>query len=110
MSEKFYKLTEVGKMLSVSKSSLLRWIKDGKLKAVKFGADTEGTPWRVSETSLNAFVAKHGYALAPPPAKAKEGEPASLPPAPPALPPRIPITRMEPTTFDVSRFSKKAKP
>lgn len=33
-----------------------------------------------------------------------------LPPAPPALPPRIPITRLEPRTVDLSRFDKKVKP
>lgn len=53
--ERYYKVGEVEKMLSVSKSTLKRWIKDRKIRAVKFGADIEGNPWRISESAIAEF-------------------------------------------------------
>ena len=58
--EKFYRVGEIEKMLSVSKSTLKRWIKAKKIKAVKFGADVEGNPWRISESALEEFKQKNG--------------------------------------------------
>jgi excisionase family DNA binding protein len=61
MEEKFYKVSEVEEMLSVSKSTLKRWIKSKKLRATKFGDDVEGNPWRISATDLAAFKKKHSH-------------------------------------------------
>ena len=52
METKFYKASEVETLLGVSKSTLKRWIKSKKIKAVKFGPDVEGNPWNVSEEEV----------------------------------------------------------
>jgi excisionase family DNA binding protein len=57
--EKFYRVGEIEKMLSVSKTTLKRWIKDKKIKAVKFGDDVQGNPWRISESALAEFKQKN---------------------------------------------------
>jgi len=57
--EKFYRVGEIEKMLSVSKSTLKRWIKDKKIRAVKFGDDVQGNPWRISESALAEFKTKN---------------------------------------------------
>jgi len=54
MEEKFYRISDVEKMLSVSKSTLKRWIKSGKIKAVRFG-----NPWKISESALEEFKKKN---------------------------------------------------
>lgn len=59
--EKFYKVGEIEKMLSVSKSTLKRWIRDKKIRAVKFGANVQGRPWRISESALEEFKKNAGY-------------------------------------------------
>lgn len=53
--EKFYRVGEIEEMLSVSKSTLKRWIKNRKIRAVKFGDDVQGNPWRISESALAEF-------------------------------------------------------
>jgi excisionase family DNA binding protein len=55
MSEKFYKVKEVEEMLGISKSTLKRWIKEKRIRAVKFGDNVEGNPWRISESALDEF-------------------------------------------------------
>ncbi len=51
--EKFYKLTEIARMLRVSPLTVRRWINEGKLKAFH----PEGTRlYRVPESSLKEFV------------------------------------------------------
>jgi hypothetical protein len=58
--ERYYKLHELEKILSVSRPTLKRWIYTGKLTAVKLGGSDEGaTPWYVSEGSLLAFRQRH---------------------------------------------------
>jgi excisionase family DNA binding protein len=59
--EKFYRVGEIEKMLSVSKSTLKRWIKAKKIKAVKFGKDVQGNPWRISESALEEFKRANGH-------------------------------------------------
>lgn len=58
--ERYYKLNELQKLLSVSRPTLKRWIYRGQLVAVKQGSRDGGAPWYVSETSLRNFRQKHG--------------------------------------------------
>lgn len=50
---KLYTLTEVEPILGVSHASLLRWVKDGKLKCNKVGGK-----WRITEEELRNFIAE----------------------------------------------------
>lgn len=56
--EKLYRTAEVEAILKISKSTLKRWIKSGKIRAVKFGANVEGNPWHISETELERVKQK----------------------------------------------------
>lgn len=58
IEQKFYKTAEVEKILAISKSTLKRWIKRGKIRAVKFGPDVEGNPWNISEDELERVKKK----------------------------------------------------
>lgn len=51
LTTRLYSLTEVEGILGVSHRTLLRWITDGKLKAVKVGSR-----WKVSEDTLKAIL------------------------------------------------------
>lgn len=53
--EKHYFIAEVEELLRASKSTVKRWIASGKLRAVKFGDDVKGNPWRISESALEDF-------------------------------------------------------
>lgn len=46
-----YSLTELEGVIGVSHRTLIRYVTDGKLKAVKIGGK-----WRVSEANLRAFL------------------------------------------------------
>lgn len=46
-----YSLTELEPVLGVTHRTLLQYVKDGKLKAVKIGGK-----WKVSEDNLKAFI------------------------------------------------------
>lgn len=48
---KMYTLPELEKMLTVSNRTLLNYIKDGRLKAVKIGGK-----WLISEDNLKKFL------------------------------------------------------
>lgn len=56
MKNTFYLTEEVAKMLRVSKMTIYRQIKTGKLKAYKFGKD-----WRISNEDFEAFMKAHRY-------------------------------------------------
>lgn len=49
---KYLKVKEVAEELRVSKRTVFRYIKSGKLKAVKIGQ------WRITRTDLNKFINK----------------------------------------------------
>jgi excisionase family DNA binding protein len=49
----FYKLSEVCEILGTSRRTVLRWIYEGKLKAIKLGG---GRVWRVRESELRRFM------------------------------------------------------
>lgn len=49
--EKLYNLAEVEKILSVSRRTLLNYIKSGKLEAVKIGGR-----WKIKSTTLTEFA------------------------------------------------------
>lgn len=46
-----YSLTELEPVLGVTHRTLLQYVKDGKIKAVKIGGK-----WKVSEENLKAFI------------------------------------------------------
>lgn len=46
-----YTLTELESVIGVSHLTLMRYVKNGKLKATKVGGK-----WRVSEANLKAFI------------------------------------------------------
>ena len=50
-SIKLYTLTELEGVLGVTHRTLLSYVKDGKLKAVKIGGK-----WKVSDDNLKAFI------------------------------------------------------
>lgn len=50
-SIKLYTLTELEEVLGVTHRTLLSYVKDGKLKAVKIGGK-----WKVTEENLRAFI------------------------------------------------------
>ncbi len=50
-----YTIKEVASRLKVSKSTLGRYIKDGKLEVMRF----EGKTVRISEDAIAAFLARH---------------------------------------------------
>lgn len=52
---KLYTLKELEELLSTSYRTLLNYIKEGKLKAVKIGKS-----WRVTEENLKAFLNGEG--------------------------------------------------
>jgi len=51
LSTKLYTLTEVEGILGVSHRTLLRWVTEGKIKAVKVGSR-----WKVSEDTLKTIL------------------------------------------------------
>lgn len=56
---KIYNTEELRKMFGFkSKTTILRWIKSGKLKALKIGRD-----YRVTEAALEKCLAKQGHEL-----------------------------------------------
>ena len=50
---KFYSLTEIAKMLGITRQTALNWVQRGWLRAGKFGR-----VWRVSEDDLKKFIEK----------------------------------------------------
>lgn len=53
-THKFYTVQEVADILQVHWQSILTYIKNGKLDAVKLGKG-----YRISETALQKFIADH---------------------------------------------------
>jgi excisionase family DNA binding protein len=53
VDEKHYRASEVEKMLGVSHSTMKRWIRTKKIRAVKFGSN-----WRISESAIAEFKEK----------------------------------------------------
>jgi len=51
MVEKFYSPREVANKYNVSSQAVTKWIKQGKLKAVKLGGI-----WRIPQSALDEFV------------------------------------------------------
>lgn len=49
---KFYTVEEIAKILKVSKMTIFRYIKSGKLKAVKVGQ------WRIKKEDFDKFINK----------------------------------------------------
>lgn len=54
--EKFYKLSDIAKMLDVSVQTIRREIHRGNLKAGKT-SDTGNAPFRVSQSDLDEYLA-----------------------------------------------------
>lgn len=51
MTDKYYTLTELEKIIGVTHVTLLRYVKEGKLKAVKLCGK-----WRVTQEEVNRFL------------------------------------------------------
>ena len=51
LTTRLYTLTEVEKILGVSHRTLLRWVTEGKIEAVKIGSR-----WKVSEDTLKRIL------------------------------------------------------
>ena len=54
VNDKFYTVQEVADLLQVHWQSVLNYIKNGKLKALKLGKG-----YRISKESLDEFIANH---------------------------------------------------
>jgi excisionase family DNA binding protein len=50
-TDKLLNVKEVSEYLGITKITLYSWIKEGKLKAFKFGRS-----WRISKTDLDEFI------------------------------------------------------
>lgn len=48
---KFYSLQEVADLLKVSKQSIYNWLKEGRIKAKKYGRE-----YRVTQEELNRLI------------------------------------------------------
>ncbi|HEX3640668.1 MAG TPA: helix-turn-helix domain-containing protein [Ktedonobacteraceae bacterium] len=53
MQEKLYTPEEIGEMFRVSPDTVMRLLREKKMKGTKFGGQ-----WRVAEKDLEAYVAK----------------------------------------------------
>ena len=54
LSKPMLTIHEVAALLKVKESTVRSWVRDGSLRAVKFGRD-----WRVAQKDLEAFVESH---------------------------------------------------
>ena len=54
VNEKFYTVQEVADLLQIHWQSVLNYIKNGKLKALKLGKG-----YRISQEALDEFIANH---------------------------------------------------
>ncbi|MEM3442258.1 MAG: helix-turn-helix domain-containing protein [Candidatus Bathyarchaeia archaeon] len=50
-NEKFYLIKEIAKTYRVTPEAVLKWIKEGKLKAIRIGG-----VWRIPESALQEFI------------------------------------------------------
>jgi excisionase family DNA binding protein len=55
LSEKFFRISEVSAALSINPGTLLRWIHQGKVNAIRTGP---GGRWRISETEVRRLQGK----------------------------------------------------
>ena len=53
-SETFLKVSDVASRLSVSKETVLRWLRSGELRGARLGGTKAG--WRISESDLQQFI------------------------------------------------------
>jgi excisionase family DNA binding protein len=51
MSERYYTVAEIAKKYGVSKTGITKWIREGKLEAVRLG-----NVYRISESALVEFL------------------------------------------------------
>lgn len=51
MTEKYYSPEEVAARFNLKPPAIRKWIREGKLKAIKFGR-----LWRISEEELQRFI------------------------------------------------------
>lgn len=51
MTEKYYSPKEVAEMYNIAKSTVTKVIREGKLKAIRFG-----NVWRIPESALQDFI------------------------------------------------------
>jgi excisionase family DNA binding protein len=63
---RYFKLSQVAKMLDVGHSTLKRWIYEKKIEAVKFGAQEGSNPWRISQAEIERFCTASGRPMPEP--------------------------------------------
>jgi len=51
MEEKYYSVSEIAKKYAVSNTAVTKWIREGKLKAVRLG-----NVYRIPESALKEFL------------------------------------------------------
>jgi len=51
--EKFHNIKAASALLGSSRITIIRWIREGKLRAFKF---PDGRLWRIRESDLQAFI------------------------------------------------------
>lgn len=56
MNEKFYTPKQVAEILQVHQYTVLKWIREGKLRALKFGR-----VYRTTESEINAFLGQTAH-------------------------------------------------
>jgi excisionase family DNA binding protein len=55
-SERAMTTTEVARILHVSRQSVTRWIRDGRMEAITISVGSRRPVYRVTETAFRAFV------------------------------------------------------
>ena len=54
-SPRVYTPAEVADILSITEYTVIKWLREGKLKGIKIGR-----LWRITEDGLNKFLAEEG--------------------------------------------------
>ncbi len=56
ITKRFYRPDEVARLLALSRRTVYRMIKDGRIPAVKWGSG----PWRISREALTSLLSPEG--------------------------------------------------
>lgn len=57
MDEKFYNIVNTAKLLGIKARTVRQWIKDGKIKAIKYEVSNR---WFIPESEIIRLRGKHG--------------------------------------------------
>ena len=59
LSKRFFRPDEVARLLALSRRTIYRMIRDGRLQAVRWGSG----PWRIPREALKALLPLAGYEI-----------------------------------------------